>query len=287
MRESLAIGMAQWLPVPGAPAENLATALDLIGKLVDGGAELIALPELWPCGYEPATLPADARAAAEPMDGSRIERLREAARAAGVWLCAGSVPELHGGAIHNTAILLGPDGEVAGMHRKAHLYGDHEAAAFAPGDRVTTIDGGDLGVVGLCICFDADFPESARAMRDGGARLVLCPCAYEVGAKAWWERLHPAAAMANGQWWVMPNQVGANAGVTFLGGSRVLSPFGDVVAEMGRVGTGEPVPSELSITTVRLAREVERADAELSPLWRERRPEVYGTMGMATSGQGA
>ncbi|MFN8233772.1 MAG: carbon-nitrogen hydrolase family protein [Actinomycetota bacterium] len=152
------------------------------------------------------------------------------------------MPELHGGAIRNTQrSCRGAMAEVAEQAPETpHLYGDHEAAAFATRDQVTTIDGGDLGVVGLCICFDADFPESARAMRDDGARLVLCPCAYEVGAKAWWERLHPAAAMANGQWWVMPNQVGANAGVTFLGGSRVLSPFGDVVARWDVSAPGSP-----------------------------------------------
>ena len=279
MRESLAIGLAQWLPVPGATDANLATALDLVDRLAGEGAELVALPELWPCGYEPATLSADAAAAAEPLDGPRVTRLAKAAREAGVWLAAGSLPERGGDRVFNTAVLLSPDGELAGAHRKAHLYGKHEQAAFAAGDRLTTLEAGDLGTVGLCVCFDGDFPETARTMGERGARLVLCPCAYEVEATTWWDRLHPAAAMANGQWWVMPNQAGANAGVTFLGGSRVLSPFGDTVAAAPRTGAGEQLAPVTVVTTVSLTDEVARADAELAPLWRERRPAIYGTMG--------
>jgi predicted amidohydrolase len=278
MRDELSVGLAQWLPVPGMADRNLATALDLIRQLAADGCDVIALPELWPCGYEPSTLAADAARAAEPLDGPRARSLAEAARDAGVWLFAGSVPERTDDAIHNTAPVFGPSGDLIAWHRKAHLYGDHERNAFAPGDRLTSFETDDLGVVGLCVCFDGDLPEVARAMGDAGARLIVSPCAYEVDAATWWDRLYPAHAMVNGQWWVMPNQAGANAGVTFLGGSRIVSPLGEIVAEASRVDRGGSSEPEALVSRIAFAHGLAAADTQLGALRSERRPDIYGGM---------
>lgn len=278
MRETLTIGLVQWLAEPGAPDANLATALDLIDRSADGGAELVVLPELWPCGYEPTTLTRDAAAAAEPLDGPRMQELRRAAGARSLWLVPGSVPEPTADGIANTAVLIDPRGEIVAAHRKAHPYGDHERAAFVRGDVLTVVETDDLGTVGLCICYDGDFPESARAMRAAGARFVISPCAYPAQDAIWWDRLYPAAALANGQWWVLVNQVGANETVTLLGGSRVLSPFGELLAEAPRATIGERPGADTVIVQVPLSAESARADAELGPAWLERRPEVYASV---------
>jgi predicted amidohydrolase len=278
MRETLTIGLAQWLAEPGAPDANLTAALDLIDRLAADGAELVVLPELWPCGYEPTTLTRDAAAAAEPLGGPRMQQLRATARERGLWLMPGSVPEPTAGGIANTAVLIDPRGEIVAAHRKAHPYGEHERAAFVAGDRLTVVETDDLGTVGLCICYDGDFPETGRAMRAAGARFVISPCAYPAQDAIWWDRLYPAAALANGQWWVLVNQVGANDSVTILGGSRVLSPFGELLAEAPRAAIGgRPGPSTV-LVQIPLAAESARADAELGPAWQERRPEVYASI---------
>ena len=278
MRETLTIGLAQWLAEPGAPDVNLATALDLIGKLADDGAELVVLPELWPSGYEPTTLTKDAALAAQPLDGPRMQRLRDVARARKIWLAPGSMPEPGLEGIFNTAALVDPAGDIVATHRKAHLYGDHERAAFIAGDRLTVVQTDDLGTVGLCVCYDGDFPESARAMRAAGARFVISPCAYEAQAAIWWDRLYPGHALANGQWWILVNQVGANDTITLLGASRVLSPFGEVLVEAPRAAVGERPGAATVLVQVALAAVSARADAELGDLWAERRPEIYATM---------
>ena len=150
------------------------------------GVELLVLPELWPCGYDPATLADDARQAAEPRDGPRSKRLGEAALAADMWLVAGSVPESgDDGALYNTALVFNPRGELVAWHRKAHLYPPTgEPAIFRPGDRLTTFKDPTLGMVGIVICFDGDFPEVARTLGLRGARLVVAPSAYEVEGAA-------------------------------------------------------------------------------------------------------
>jgi predicted amidohydrolase len=266
--ERLTVGLAQWLPGRDAGA-NLEDALGAIGELARSGAQLVVLPELWPCGYRLESLRDDARRAAEPLDGPRGRALAAAAAEHGLWLCAGSVPELDGGAVFNTAVLYGPTGQLVASHRKVHLYeAGGEPDAFAAGERLTVCRAGGLGPVGLVVCFDGDFPEVAAKLRAAGARIVLEPSAYEEAAETWWERLYPAHAMHNGQWWVLANQCGRAGDTAMLGRSRIVSPLGDVVAEARRVRASgaDPGEMELLVQTIDLAAGCARSDDELAAL---------------------
>ncbi|MDP9299673.1 MAG: carbon-nitrogen hydrolase family protein [Actinomycetota bacterium] len=279
MRDELTVGLAQWLPEPGAPDRNLSAALELVEHLAADGCDLITLPELWPCGYDPETLPADVADAAEPLDGPRTKLLAEAAGDLGVWLAAGSVPELDDGHVLNTSLLFSREGDLVGTHRKVHLYGPAERQGFTAGDRLTTVATDELGVVGLCVCFDGDFPEVGRSMAALGARLVISPSAYPAADATWWDRLYPATAMLNAQWWVMTNQAGTNGDFTLLGASKVVSPLGDTVAEAPRAANGETAEPATLVTRIAFKGELERAEQELAELREGRRPEVYDTEG--------
>jgi predicted amidohydrolase len=254
VKRDLQVGMAQWLAAPGEPKRNLQVALDMIDLATTRGVELLVMPELWPCGYDPVTLADDARQAAEPLDGQRSQRLSEAARAASMWLVAGSVPELDDeGDLYNTALVFNPHGELVAFHRKAHLYPPtSEPFIFRPGDRLTTFNDPTLGVVGVVICFDGDFPEVARTMALRGARLVVAPAAYEVEGATTWDVLYPALALANSQWWIQSNQCGAHATTTLLGASRIVAPTGTVVAEATRAVPGSTHPPELLVQRIDL-----------------------------------
>ena len=254
MKRDLQVGIAQWLAAPGEPKRNLQVALDMIDLATTRGVELLVMPELWPCGYDPVTLADDARQAAEPLDGQRSQRLSEAARAASMWLVAGSVPELDDeGDLYNTALVFNPHGELVAFHRKAHLYPPtSEPFIFRPGDRLTTFNDPTLGVVGVVICFDGDFPEVARTMALRGARLVVAPAAYEVEGATTWDVLYPALALANSQWWIQSNQCGAHATTTLLGASRIVAPTGTVVAEATRAVPGSTHPPELLVQRIDL-----------------------------------
>lgn len=260
--ETAVVGIAQWLPAPGRPAANLETATGLVTELARRGADLVVLPELWPCGYDVATLRRDATAAAEPLAGPRVAALATCARDLGIWLAAGSVPEaVPEAAVYNTALLFDRQGRLRAWHRKTHLYAPTgEDRIFAAGDRITTCRTGELGVVGLTVCFDGDFPETGRALRDAGATLVIQPSAYESAAATWWDVLYRAVALSNGQWWVLANQCGAG----MLGRSQVISPFGEVVAVAG-------VEAELMVTEVPLRRSWQMAAHANAALWQLRR----------------
>lgn len=226
------VGIAQWTPGPDA-GQNLATAEAALHELGRRGCRLAVLPELWLCGYRTATLAADVRAAAGPAGGPVQQRLAATAQSTGMVVCAGSFPELDGGQLFNTAVVYGPDGELALRHRKACLYGS-EPAVFQPGATVTAGDIAGIGRVGLCICFDGDFPETARSLRRAGAGIVLHPSAYEAAAESWWDTIYPAQALCNGQWWISANLHGGTGADRMLGGSRVIAPDGRVAAAAPR-----------------------------------------------------
>jgi predicted amidohydrolase len=259
------VGIAQWTPGRDTGV-NLGTAESAIRDLAARGCRLALLPELWLCGYRNGSLAGDARAAAEPIDGPVQQRLAALAAETGMVLCAGSFPELDGGEIFNTAVVYGPAGDLLLRHRKAHLYGV-EPGAFRPGDAAVTVgDVAGIGRVGLCVCFDGDFPETARALRAAGADLVLHPSAYEAAAERWWDVLYPANALCNGQWWISANQHGGAAADRMLGGSRVISPDGRTVAAAPRNRDAVTTP-ELLVADLAVEEELSAAAAAGAMLW--------------------
>ena len=270
-RENLVVAAAQWMAVPGDADANLTSALEMIERAAAGGADLVLLPELWISGYDTASLASDVKAAAEPLLSPRTSQLADAARRLGIWLFAGSVPELSEGLIYNTAPVFNRSGALVARHRKVHLYRPTgEDKIFAAGTELTSFVDDELGHIGVTLCFDGDFPETARALgQRGGAaatpatpavptvlppriipnpldnKLIIQANAYEWEARSYWDLLYPAAALANAQWWVMANQCGTTPSGTCLGGSRVIAPTGDVLAEASRAIPGENPEPEL------------------------------------------
>ena len=234
------------------------------------------LPELWSCGYDPATLAADARGDAEPIDGPRARTLADAARFHEMFLAAGSVPELdEDGQLHDTALVFSPHGELVAWHRKAHLSSaTYESAVFTAGERLTTFDDPALGRVGLVVGSDGDFPEVARVLALRGAHLVVAPCACEVERSSAWELLVPALALANRQWWVQANQAGSHPSATLLGASRIVAPTGTVVAQAVSAVPGAPTRPSCSCTGSTCSWPT-ASDPGPAPGEEERRPDLY------------
>jgi predicted amidohydrolase len=276
VKRDLLVGVAQWLATPGEPKQNLSVALGMIDSAAARGVELLVLPELWSCGYDPESLGADARRDAEPLRGPRTKKLSDAARAHAMYVAAGSVPELtEDGRLHDTALLFGPGGELVAWHRKAHLYPPtREPSVFVQGDALTTFDDPGLGRVGLVVGFEGDFPEVARTLALRGARLVVAPTAVGVEAAAAWDLLHPALALTNSQWWVQANQAGSHSTSTLLGASRIIAPTGTVVAQGSAAVPGCASPAELLVHRIDLHLAHER-EGLASLLEGERRPDLY------------
>jgi predicted amidohydrolase len=221
---------------------NLAAADALVRRAAADGARLVVLPEKWPL-LAPGRPQAEG---AEGLDGPAIGWAREVARELGIDLVAGSLSEREPGAERprNTSVHVGPDGEVAAIYRKVHLFdatvdgtrygeSDHED----PGDELVTSATADGVGLGLSVCYDLRFPELFRVLALRGARVLTVPSAFTWATTLQhWEVLLRARAIENGCFVVAANQVGVHApGLRSGGRSMIVDPWGIVLAQAGDV----------------------------------------------------
>jgi predicted amidohydrolase len=134
--------------------------------------------------------------------------------------------------VYNTAVLIGPSGQILGGYHKTHLFCGEDRSGggwVTPGETATVVET-DLGRIGLMICFDGDYPELARVMAVRGAEVVCRPSALLRSADIW-ELTNRARAYDNHVFVVAANATGVDpAGVIYFGNSMVVTPIGEVVA---------------------------------------------------------
>lgn len=254
--------------------QNLSAAERLVDEAVGRGAKLIALPEHFTCGGT-AQLQ---REKAEPIPGPTVNRLCEKARAAGIYLVAGSLAEriADTAKLFNTSILINPAGEIAATYRKIHLFdvelsnqpAIRESEFFQTGDSMVAAQT-EYGMVGLTICYDLRFPEVYRALALGGARIISVVSSFlAVTGMDHWEPLLRTRAIENQVFIIAPDQAGAIPGTNRLrhGHSAIVDPWGTVLAE---AADGEGViTAEIDFDLLDTIR-------RRLPSLARRRPEVY------------
>jgi len=218
-------------------AHNHARAARLVAAAADAGAQLIGLPEMWPfMGPE-----AERLAHAETLEGPSLSLCRGLAEEHGVWILAGSIPEQSPDAakVFNTSALVSPDGTLAGVYRKVHLFDVdipdgaryRESAGVASGSE-TCVAATPLGKIGLSVCYDLRFPELYRALSAKGAELVTVPSAFTLyTGKDHWEVLLRARAIEDLCYVLAPAQFGRHSEkrVTY-GHAMLVHPWGTVLA---------------------------------------------------------
>jgi formamidase len=111
---------------------------------------------------------------AEPIPGPTTDRIRQLAKETGLWLVPGSLYERgDDGQVYNTAVAVSPHGEIAATYRKVFPWQPYEQTT--PGDEFVVFDIPDVGRVGLAICYDGSFPETARQLAWLGAEVIIQP----------------------------------------------------------------------------------------------------------------
>lgn len=227
----LRVAAVQYRAVPGDREANLVALEALVLRAGAQGASLAVLPELCTTGLVLGS-PEEAAALAEPLGGATTERLGRIARRTGVHLAAGFPTRGAGGALHNTQVLLGPQGDLLGHYHKNHLYGpDFAWAQPGRGYRVVPTA---LGNLGLCVCFDVNFADAWEALRAQGAEVVALSTAWVDEAPPWPHWLGPVGRyrvpLVAGNTW------GEEGDIRFSGGSGVLTPAEGLVAATARTG---------------------------------------------------
>src|SRR5438067_8373329 len=232
-------------------ADNERRALSLLDRACEAGARLVGLPEMW----EHVGPAAQKREFAGAVDGPQLARVRDLCARRSVWCLAGSIAERAAdGRVHNTAVLIGPRGEIAASYRKLHLFdvdipdGDRyrESEAVAPGEAVPpVVELTGLGVrLGLSVCYDLRFPELYRRLAEQGADILSVPAAFTAyTGRAHWEVLLRARAVGNQAYAFAPAQAGRigppEENRVAYGHALVVDPWGEVIADAG--GAGESI----------------------------------------------
>jgi len=217
--------------------ENLERALDFMRRAKADGAELLLFGEVYLNGYRSDAALREFSTTLMPPD-RHVETLLQVARELNVWVAMGisrRATTAQGG-IFNCAALFGPSGLV-GSYDKVHLgtfpLRDGrvalEGAIWRPGREYKVFET-PLGQIGLQICRDIRFPEASRVLALRGAELILnLSAAAEVRIGSW-NYFTQARAAENLAWLAMTSVVGAQKDFRLFGGSRIVNPYGDVVA---------------------------------------------------------
>ena len=135
--------------------------------------------------------------------------------------------------LHNTSVVLGPDGRQLARYRKVHVFGyeSRERSLIAGGTELATFPIGGARA-GMAVCYDLRFPELFRALADQVA-LYVVPATWPAARAEHWSTLLAARAIENQAFVVGCNAAGTNAGVRIGGRSAVIAPSGSVVAMAG------------------------------------------------------
>jgi N-carbamoylputrescine amidase len=219
------------------------------------GAQIVCLPELFRTQYfcqreDPALFDL-----AETIPGPTTEMISKTAKETKAVVVASIFEKRARGLYHNTAVLIGSDGEIKGLYRKMHIPDDplyYEKYYFTPGDLGFKAFDTEVGRIGTLVCWDQWYPEGARLTALQGAQILFYPTAigwhpaekekYGAAQHDAWRTIQRAHAIANGVFVAVANRVGyetgnirgnkaKGAGLEFWGGSFLADPFGRVLAE--------------------------------------------------------
>lgn len=275
----------------GTASTNLEHAETFVREAAQDGAQIILLPELFETKYFCQERNYDYYALATSADENPAIRHFKKVCAALKIVMPISFFERSGNAFFNSVAIIDADGRMLGVYRKTHIPDDHyyqEKFYFSPGNTGFQVWDTAYARLGVGICWDQWFPESARCMALMGAEILMYPTAIgsepilECDSMPHWRRVMQGHAAAN----IMPlaaaNRIGTevvqaneanggqNSSLTFYGSSFITDETGALAAQADRTSEGF-ICSECDLDAVR--------DLRASwGLFRDRRPACYHSM---------
>ena len=223
------VALAQVCPDTGNTEANISKFITYMDRAAEAGAELVIFPELALTGYGCGD---GFFAVAEEVPGPSTERLTQEAQKRGQHVIWGMPERGLPGIVYNSAVLVGPEGYI-GTWRKHTLPGHAtdttgpgafpDRRFFRAGTRSPVFDTA-IGRIGMMVCYDIFFPEIARLLTLKGVDLLVGISGSPAFERPIFEPLVRARAMENAIWFAYCNMAGVEAGISYWGGSRLLSP---------------------------------------------------------------
>jgi predicted amidohydrolase len=269
--DKIMIAGVQMKPVLRRNRDNLDKILFNLKTASRQGAHLIVFPECALLGYVFNSRDA-AVTFAETVPGSSTEKITELCNESGVYVIVGLL-EIDGANCFNTAVLIGPHG-VIGKHRKIHLPFLGVDRFLDRGNIPFSVYETAIGKIGMQICYDCSFPESSRIMTLLGADIIAVPTNWPDGRGKTSKYLVVARAYENKVHVVAVDRVGVEEGVKFIGQSKIVNAWGDIIAEAG-IDEERIIYGEVNLADAREKHVVFiQGERELDFI-HDRRPEMY------------
>jgi len=267
------VAVIQMLSFEGQEEANLGRMLARIDEAAAQGAHLIVFPEASNNGYFFASR-AEAHRMATPIPGPFTDALAQRARERGVWVAAGIFERGERDEVFNCAVLVGPEGVVAGKYQK-NFFIKADKRWFIPGRTGFLTFDTPFGRLGFFVCADGRIPESARCLGLAGADILVNPTNW--GAPDQYLYHVPTRAVENHCWVIgatkprrpLTQPQPMLAYNRFTGCSFVMSPKGEVLIQAG------PDEEVILYAEIEPARARDKSYGPANDLFADRRPELY------------
>lgn len=271
MRE-ITVAVAQMKPKLGEAEENLVKMSETISRIASQQrVDLIVFPELITSGYE---LGLRFTEVAQRVPGPTVNLLAQRANEYGIYIAFGMVTkEKVESVLYNSAVLVGPEGELLEVYNKIHLRGE-ERMAFREGYKLPVIPT-EIGNIGLLVGYDLAFPEAARSLVLDGADLLCVVANWEAPQIDEWKTYVRARAYENAVFVAAANRIGEDVTLTFGGESMVVGPRGQIHASLASETdptSGEPLEG---FAVARIDLDEVRKYREEFQFIQNRQPAVY------------
>ena len=245
------------------PEENFSHATELVKRAMKDKPDVLVLPETWNTGF----FPRENLQALCDRDGIQVKQVFGAlAERNQVNIVAGSVSNVRGGKVYNTAMVFDRTGACIASYDKTHLFTPMgEDNYYTPGDRLCTfvLDGVKCGLI---ICYDVRFPELTRSLTLPGLDMLFVVSQWPKVRTFHLRSLTTARAIENQMFLVCCNSCGTAGQTVYGGNSAIIDPWGETVALAGETEEILTADCDLQIlTNIRGS----------IPVFRDRRPSLY------------
>lgn len=271
MPKEVTVALAQISSRVGDKEHNIKEMEKKIKQAKRKGANLVIFPELALTGYVCRDLVYEL---AEPVPrGPSIRQITDIAKRENVHTIFGMVEQSAkaSAVLHNTAVLIGPRGFI-GKYQKMHLptHSIFEEKRYFRQGYQTPVYETNIGKLGMIICYDIYFPEITRLMRLKGSQLIVCISASPSTRREFFEVLTAARAIENTVFLAFTNLVGIEDGLQFWGGSRLITPSGNIIAQ------AKYDEEDLIVAKINYS-DMKRVEAFV-PTLRDLRPELFNAL---------
>jgi omega-amidase len=262
MNRQIVVSAIQFNITLGDADKNLQLVLAALERARQQDSQLVVLPEMWSTGYDYKRLPVLAE-----QTPNIIDRLCETTARLGM-VVVGSLAEKDGKSVYNTAYVI-DRGQVAGKYRKLHLFSFMGEDRFLSAGNRTLVVPTSAGRLGIAICYDLRFPEMFRKLALEGAEIICIPAEWPKPRQEHWLTLLRARAIENQLFVAAANCCGIQGKLDFFGMSLLISSRGEILAEGGAEEAEIVARFDFS----------EMAGYRFQiPCFRDRRPEIYGSL---------